>query len=226
MKPTSGPIQPFPAHLCPLCGTVADGVVASRDKKLHACGGCGLVFADPADRLPVEASKERYLLHNNRIEDRDYCNFLRRPIAAARPFLKPGSHGLDYGCGHGPVLSRLLEAEGFTMTDYDPLFFDVPLAEAYDFVFSTECFEHFEEPGLEIPKVLARLRAGGILTVMTEIWDDKTDFMEWYYATDPTHVSFYSARTLDYLCRTFGLRQVAGDGRRVFVFRRLDPDTI
>lgn len=74
------------------------------------------------------------------------------------------------------MLSRLLEGHGFTMTDYDSVFFDVPLTEPYDFIFSTECFEHFEEPVLEI---------------MTEL------------RTDPTHVSFYSEKTLDYLyCRS------------------------
>ena len=85
-------------------------------------------------------------MHDNKIEDRAYCTFLTRSITAAKPFLTAGSRGLDYGCGHGPVLSRLLEAEGFVMTDYDPLFFDVPLAKSYDFIFSTECFEHFEDP--------------------------------------------------------------------------------
>jgi SAM-dependent methyltransferase len=205
---------------CPLCAGRTDKRVRTRDRSLYACGACGLLFADAADRLSQEEQKKRYLLHDNRIEDRDYCNFLSRPVRAAMPFLVPGSKGLDYGCGHGPVLSRLLEAQGFTMTDYDPLFFDVELEPSYDFIFSTECFEHFEEPAREIPKVLERLKPGGVLTVMTELWSEATDLADWYYATDPTHVSFYSEKTLDRLCGLFGMTRIAGDGRRVFVFRK------
>jgi len=206
--------------ICPLCAEQTNERVRTRDRSLHACEACGLLFADPADRLSLQEQKERYLLHDNRIEDRDYCNFLSRPVRAAKPFLVPGSKGLDYGCGHGPVLSRLLEAEGFTMTDYDPLFFNVELEPSYDFIFSTECFEHFEEPAREILKVLERLKSGGVLTVMTELWSEATDLGDWYYATDPTHVSFYSERTLDRLCGLFGMTRIAGDGRRVFVFRK------
>lgn len=210
-----------PGPACPLCAARSERQVPCRDRRLHACGRCGLIFADPADRLPREEQKRRYLLHDNRIEDRDYCNFLMRPVKEAAPFLAPGSRGLDYGCGHGPVLSRLLEARGFRMTDYDPIFFDVPLEPEYDFVFSTECFEHFEEPALEIPKVLSRLKPGGVLTIMTELWSEGTDFEDWYYAGDPTHVSFFSDKTLDHLSSVYGLLRIAGDGRRVFVFRKI-----
>ena len=194
--------------------------VIARGITLLQCDRCGLVFVRPEDRLSPETSKERYLLHDNRIEDRAYCTFLTRSITTAKPFLTPGSRGLDYGCGHGPVLSRLLEAEGFAMTDYDPIFFDVPLEKSYDFIFSTECFEHFEDPKQDIGKVLARLRPGGILAIMTELWDDGTDFKDWYYASDPTHISFYSKKTLAYICENFGIRQIAGDGKRVFVFQK------
>lgn len=208
------------ACACPLCGRLTDKRVESRDRLLRACGHCDMIFASAEDRLSTAEQKERYLLHDNRIEDKDYCNFLMRPVREALPFLKAGWKGLDYGCGHGPVLSRLLEREGFAMTDYDPLFFDVPLEAEYDFVFSTECFEHFEEPALEIPKVLKRLKSGGVLTIMTEVWSAATDFGDWYYATDPTHVSFYSDKTLDYLASAYGLERIGGDGRRVFVFRK------
>jgi hypothetical protein len=55
---------------------------------------------------------------------------------------------------------------------------------------------------------------------MTELWNEKTDFDTWYYAADPTHVSFYAQETLDHVCRMFGLRPLAGDGKRVFIFSK------
>lgn len=58
------------------------------------------------------------------------------------------------------------------------------------------------------------------LLVMTELWNESTDFRSWYYACDPTHVVFYSQKTLAYICQVFGIRQIAGDGKRVFVFQK------
>jgi 2-polyprenyl-3-methyl-5-hydroxy-6-metoxy-1,4-benzoquinol methylase len=178
------------------------------------------VYAERAEILPPERLKERYRLHENGIDNEGYRAFLSRALDAARPYWRPGARGLDFGCGPGPTLSRLAEREGLVMTDYDPLFFDVPLQGPYDVVFSTECFEHFEDPSREIARVAALLREGGVLCVMTELWNEATDFGSWYYAADPTHVCFYSKETLDHVCRRFGLTLLAGDGKRVFVFSK------
>lgn len=165
-------------------------------------------------------ARERYLLHRNGIEDEGYRDFLSRAVDAALPVLTASSRGLDYGCGPVPTLSRLLEARGYRMTDYDPLFRDGTLEPQYDFIFSTECFEHFEDPSRDIARVVDLLAVGGILTVMTELWGAETDLESWHYLSDPTHVSLYSERTLGYVCGRYGLELVAGDGRRVFVLRK------
>ncbi len=185
---------------------------------MFRCVRCRLIFSDPADKLSPDKIRERYLLHQNGIEDKGYCEFLSRAIDLAAPFLTSGGRGLDYGCGPTPTLSKLLQARGHSVTDYDPLFFDTPLAGSYDFIFSTECFEHFDEPKHEISKIVKLLKPGGMLTVMTELWDARTDFDSWHYTSDPTHVSFYAKETLAYITETFGLKQLASDGKRVFVF--------
>ncbi len=206
---------------CTLCGLPTPRALLSRDRRRHfECASCGLVFAARAERLPRSECERRYLQHENGIENAGYCDFLNRAVNRAAPFLPPGSKGLDYGCGPGPTLSKLLAALGHSMTDYDPIFFDRPLEPPYDFVFSTECFEHFEEPALEIAKIVALLRPGGVLAIMTDLWNASTDFGKWHYATDPTHVSFYSAETLSYVERTFGLERLASDEQRVFVFAK------
>lgn len=205
---------------CALCDSAPVETIDSRAGKLFRCGHCGLVFVDKAKYLSAEESRQRYSLHNNDSNDKGYCDFLSQAIQAAKPFLSAGLRGLDYGCGPGPTLSKLMQCEGFTVEDYDPLFFDRPLNSPYDFIFSTECFEHFENPSAEIRRVVSLLKPGGILTVMTELWHEKTDFKSWYYVTDPTHVSFYSQRSLDYICRTFGIRRLVSDGKRVFVFQK------
>lgn len=206
---------------CSLCGTAPEKTLSSKGRKLYHCGNCGLVYVETSARPSPEESRKRYLLHENGIEHAGYCDFLNRAVHAAAPFLTTGSRGLDFGCGPSPTLSKLLEAEGFLMTDYDPLFFDQPLAPSYDFIFSTECFEHFEAPKQDIARVTSRLRPGGVLTIMTELWDNGTDFEKWYYAADPTHISFYSTETLAFICKVFRFQPIAGDGKRVFTFLKI-----
>lgn len=210
----------FAAVPCPLCGAAPHRKFLARTRTLFECGDCCLVYVERSQLLSQERLKERYLFHENGIENDGYRAFLSRAIDAARPYLSPGARGLDFGCGPGPVLSRLAEREGLTMTDYDPLFHDVPLDPPYDVIFSTECFEHFEEPARDIARVAALLREEGLLCIMTEVWDGATDFGSWYYAADPTHVSFYSQGTFDHMCRIFGLKRLGGDGKRVFIFSK------
>ncbi|MBF0254166.1 MAG: class I SAM-dependent methyltransferase [Candidatus Omnitrophica bacterium] len=194
--------------------------MSSRGRVFLECGHCGLVRAAGEAPLSVEEKRKRYLLHENSAESAGYREFLSQAIRPARPYLVPGARGLDFGCGPGPVLSMLLREEGFVMDDYDPLFFDGPLRPPYDFVFSTECFEHFEDPAGDIAEVVTLVRDGGVLAVMTELWDDSVDFGRWAYTYDETHVSFYSLKTFGYIGRKFGVRLVAGDNRRVMVFRK------
>ncbi len=206
--------------MCPLCGAAPRRRFSARTRALSECGLCRLVYADKSEFLSPERLKERYLFHENSIENDGYRAFLSRVIDAARPHWRPGARGLDFGCGPGPVLSTLAGREGLVMTDYDPIFHDVPLDPPYDIIFSTECFEHFEEPARDIARVAALLREGGLLCIMTEAWNETTDFGSWYYAADPTHVSFYSRETFDHVCRTFGLKWLTGDGKRVFIFSK------
>jgi len=61
----------------------------------------------------------------------------------------------------------MLIDKGYLCEDCDPLFFENPLNKKYDYIFSTEVFEHFFEPQKEIKKIYDLLRPGGYLVVMT-----------------------------------------------------------
>ncbi len=206
---------------CPLCGSEAPKKCFAVRRSFYECPQCHLVFVEKSEHLSQHDLKKRYLLHENSIEQPGYCAFLNRAILAAKPFLGDGAKGLDFGCGPTPTLSQLAELEGIQMSNYDPLFFDAPLDPPYDVIFATECFEHFEEPAKDITRVVEGLHPRGILAVMTELWDEKADFKNWYYAMDPSHIVFYSRLTLEFICRQFKLKQVAGDGKRVFIFSKL-----
>lgn len=133
------------------------------------------------------------------------------------PYLNVTMRGLDYGCGPGPVLSQLVRKHGMVCEDYDPLFADRSLQPPYDFIFATECFEHFLNPDREIQRLRNLLRSGGLLGIMTECWTDVEQFGRWYYTKDPTHISFYHADTLDYICNQYGFALLWQKENRVFI---------
>ncbi|HUG93667.1 MAG TPA: class I SAM-dependent methyltransferase [Planctomycetaceae bacterium] len=207
---------------CPLCRVSGrtTAVVGADERRYHLCGACCLIFADPAHHLSPDRERAHYEMHENSIENQGYVRFLNRVVGPMLPHLDRGMRGLDYGCGPGPTLSLLLRRQGIACDDYDPLFADGPLRPPYDFVFSTECFEHFHDPATDIRRIHALLRPGGLLGIMTERWTTLAAFADWYYTRDPTHVSFYHATSFEVLCRRFGFTPVWSDGTRVVILRR------
>jgi SAM-dependent methyltransferase len=189
-------------------------------RRYYLCGNCSLIFADPQHRLSPAEEKAFYSTHENSIENPGYVAFLNRVIQPMLLYLDRGMSGLDYGCGPGPTLSLLLKRHGIACDDYDPLFADRVLQPPYDFVFSTECFEHFHNPEVEIRRIASLLRPGGLLGIMTERWTTLEQFANWYYTRDPTHVCFYQTSTLDFVCRRYGFTPVWLDESRVAILRR------
>lgn len=205
---------------CPLCGSRGpfDSVEGADQRDYRLCGECRLIFVPPADRLGPAAEKARYATHRNSIEDAGYCRFLNRLLEPMLKFLDPGMRGLDYGCGPGPTLSRLAARAGLECDDYDPLFRDMELEPPYDFIFSTECFEHFSSPWNELERIVQILRPGGSLGIMTELWQSIPAFADWHYTRDPTHIAFYHRDTIDWIAANFGLELLWTDEERCFVF--------
>lgn len=145
-------------------------VGGADERRYFLCNRCGLIGVATGHFPGRQEERERYLTHNNGIEHQGYVTFLRRAIDPALPYLSPGMTGLDYGCGPTPTLSAMLRREGIQCEDYDPLFVGHPLQKTFDFVFSTEAFEHFFHPGRKIWKIRALLREKASLIVMTHRW--------------------------------------------------------
>ena len=179
------------------------------------------MFVDPENYLSREQQRAHYLTHENGPQHPGYVAFLRRLVDPMLPHLAPGMHGVDFGCGPGPAIATILAQYGITCANYDPFFEDTALSPPYDYIFSSECFEHFEQPGQEIRRLHEMLKPGGHLAVMTECWQELDAFASWYYTRDPTHVVFFHARTFAYLCRTLGFTQVEVDDSRVTILRKL-----
>jgi len=210
--------------VCRLCGSAAKQtqLESNSGRDYILCGNCKLIRMAPQHFLPREKEIERYLEHNNGMQFEGYKEFLTRAIEPALKHINKKMTGLDYGCGHSPTLSKLLINMGYNCEDYDPMFVENPLDKKYDFIFSTEVFEHFFEPHREIQKICDLLEAGGILTVMTVLWNDIKRFKNWYYTRDPSHTAFYHSETFDHICEAFGLEWIYNDGSRIVILKKTD----
>lgn len=205
---------------CPLC--FSDECIEQKTigKSYWRCDRCFLIYVDAAFLPTAASARDRYLHHQNSSGDKGYVAFLNKAIIAAQPYLSEGMRGLDYGCGPSPILSKLLEKMDVHCENYDPLFFpDLPKAP-FDFIFATECFEHFHHPADDIARISSLLKPDGILTVMTDQWTHVPQFDQWYYLRDFTHVSFYHEKTFAYISSTFGYEVLSNDGKRVVVLRK------
>jgi SAM-dependent methyltransferase len=188
----------------------------------YLCGSCFLIFTDSRFYPTAAAEKSHYTLHENSIGHQGYVTFLNRAIQPTLPYLKPGMRGLDYGCGPTPTLSLLLQQAGYKTDNYDPYFFpELNTGSRYDFIFATECFEHFFAPAKELERLSGLLKESGILVVMTERWEDLEGFRHWYYARDPTHVSFYHSRTFEYIGSRSGFKTLYSDRSRVIILQKV-----
>ncbi|QSX34273.1 class I SAM-dependent methyltransferase [Shewanella avicenniae] len=207
---------------CPLCGdSAAKQPVAARVKRDYVrCEKCWLIFMLPSSRLSLDDERAYYATHENNPEDSGYLKFLSRLTTPLSPYLVTGMHGLDFGCGPGPAMPTLLAPLQVTLDNYDPYFFPIVLKPKYDFITSTECFEHFHQPGLELDKLVALLPNGGVLAVMTDSWQSEAQFYDWHYTRDPTHVSFFHRRSYDWICQHYGLTLLEWQAPRVAIMAR------
>lgn len=204
---------------CPLCHTTSNTHdIVNEIRYLH-CVNCGLVFKHPHHFISPEAERERYLLHQNDVEDKAYQQFVSPIARAVEEGFTPPAEGLDFGAGTGPVISKLLSEKGFKMRLYDPFFYaeTTPLENAYDFIVCCEVAEHFHYPEKEFKLLRKLLRPGGKLYCMTELLPKQKTFNRWYYKEDPTHVAFYSEESLQWIRDNFGFSDLKIDGRLVIL---------
>lgn len=208
---------------CPLCSQSQQRRF-SRDSKRDylRCEDCALVWVPARYHLSADAEKAEYDLHNNRPDDPGYRKFLSRLVNPLRARLAPSSRGLDFGCGPGPTLALMLEEAGHKVALYDHFYFPNPeaLKRNYDFICATEVVEHLHQPGSVLTQLWSILEAGGTLAIMTKLVLDKTAFEGWHYKNDPTHVSFFSRATFDWLARQLNA-ELEFIGSDVILLRKL-----
>lgn len=194
---------------CPLCKS-DDNVHFFVDKfrSYLKCRVCALIFVPPRFYVSPEDEKSRYEEHNNDAGDKGYRNFLKRIVTPVQDRFAIGANGLDFGCGPTQVLAEMLENKGFEMEVYDPIYArDKAVFESgFDFVVSTEVVEHLRRPMFEIKRLISLLKEGGMLALMTRLYDKSISFRGWHYKNDRTHICFYSLETFRWLSRELDIR--------------------
>lgn len=213
--------------VCTLCQSAATEFAQDKFRRFFKCSECELIFADPSANLAKIAEKEIYDLHQNDPTDEGYRCFLS---LLTEPLLKRvplGAEGLDFGCGPGPTLHLMLEDAGIRMALYDIFYYPdkAPLEQRYDVVTCTEVVEHFNAPATNWPTLVSLLKEGAWLAIMTSLFTRETPeaFLAWQYKNDPTHVSFYTPKTMQWLSERFGLRcEIVS--QRVIFFQRAPVD--
>ncbi|MCA9045390.1 MAG: class I SAM-dependent methyltransferase [Planctomycetaceae bacterium] len=198
LRSTDGNIA---AQTCPLCFAVDVNEFFADWRTYLQCPCCRLVFVPPRDHVSRNGEKLHYDRHENSPDDDAYRNFLSRMFDPMQEQLLQGSHGLDFGAGPGPTLSKMFAEAGHTMQVFDPFY--APnhsvFLQQYNFITATEVFEHLRRPRYELERLWRCLRPGGILGLMTKRVLDRDVFATWHYNQDPTHICFASLQTFEWL---------------------------
>ena len=207
---------------CPLCLSVRI-VDYSKDRLRDylSCENCQLVFVPQQFHLSSADERAQYDLHENNPDDSGYRKFLSRLADPLGERLAANSQGLDFGCGPGPCLSLMLEEQGHSVALYDLYYADNRSAfeRDYDFITATEVIEHLSQPMSELQRLWNLLKPGGYLGLMTKLVADAEKFANWHYKTDPTHISFFSAESFEYLGLKWGSAPVI-IGADVIIFQK------
>jgi SAM-dependent methyltransferase len=206
--------------LCPLCRNSGTVFYQFKERLYYKCSNCSGVFVDEGLRPDRVTEKVRYETHNNDVNDENYQQFVSPITSAILSAYTPNDKGLDFGAGTGPVISKVLEDNNYSIVQYDPLFHNHPelLNDTYDYIACCEVIEHFYNPMEEFSLLKKILKTGGILYCMTDIYNESIDFHKWYYKNDPTHVFIYKKRTIQWIQQEFGFLNVTIADRLITFF--------
>ena len=192
---------------CPLCQSQNTSLYHEDKKRPYLrCAVCDLIFVPSSYHLNAEQEKAVYDQHENNPDDQGYRKFLSRAWHPLRDRLKDGDTGLDFGSGPGPTLSLMAQEDGFPCAIYDLYFANQPEVlreQHYDFITSTEVIEHIAAPDKVLNQLFSMLKAKGLLCLMTKRHHPDDDFSRWHYILDPTHITFFSEHTFQWIAHEY-----------------------
>lgn len=195
---------------CPLCDAKTQPFSKAHQRVYHRCNTCSSIVLAENHRLSVEQEKQRYLLHQNDVNDTGYQKFVSPIVQNVLKKQKPSHQGLDFGSGSGPVIAKMLTDKNYTITTYDPIFDPnkEALNQTYDYIICCEVMEHFYNPAKEFKLLYSILKHDGTLYCKTNLFSSDINFDSWWYKNDPTHVFFYTEATLLWISNRYNFKEV------------------
>ncbi|MDH7447027.1 class I SAM-dependent methyltransferase [Aquimarina sp. 2201CG14-23] len=195
---------------CALCSSVTAEFSTTHKRIYHRCSNCNGILLHPSYFLSNTEEKNRYQAHNNDVTDTGYRNFVSPIVESVLKKYTKKHKGLDFGSGSGPVVTLMLQDQGYDVQPYDP-FFDPnkqALERKYDYIICCEVMEHFYNPAKEFGLLHTLLNPKGNLYCKTNLYEDSIDFNSWWYKNDSTHVFFYTKETLHWIKKQYQFSDV------------------
>ena len=192
-------------------------------KQFHRCPNCQCIMLDPHYYLSAEKENSLYNNHQNSLENAGYVKMFEDFLDYFWNDLTCKEKALDFGSGPTPVLAELLRRRGVSVDCYDKFYQPIECFknQTYDFMTSTEVFEHLEDPVATLSLLSQHLKPKGIIALMTLFHtNDEAFFLKWWYRRDPTHITFYTPHTLEVLAQKCGLELLKTDGKRIVILKK------
>jgi hypothetical protein len=213
-------------YSCKICKASASPIKdIKKELVYYRCSACGFVSLDDRYKVTSIEEKNKYDQHNNSLENEGYVqmfeSFLDLSVLAYSENIQTV---LEFGSGPQPVLAKLLERRGFLVDIYDLYYSPKRVYEdkSYDLITSTEVFEHLQKP-LEILELLVKhTKTNGYIALMTKFPPkDDNEFLAWWYRRDPTHISFFTAKSFEVMAQKVGLKVLKTINKNIVVFQKL-----
>ena len=192
-------------------------------KQFHVCPNCHCIALDPLHYLSTEKENSLYDNHHNSLENEGYVTMFEDFLDYFWNDLPCKEKALDFGSGPTPVLTELLRRRGVQVDYYDKFYQPLKCFEnqSYDFITSTEVFEHLDDPVATLSLLSEHLKPHGKIALMTLFHtNNEAFFLKWWYRRDPTHITFYTPKTLEVLAQKCDLEVLKTDGKRIGILQK------
>lgn len=189
----------------------------------YHCENCRFIFKAEQAYVSSEQELKQYNHHNNSFESPGYVEMFQAFIdRCITPYRADIETVLEFGSGPGPVLSKLLSNEGYSVECYDKYFSPEPVYEGkqYDLITATEVIEHIDDPLKIMHFFYDHLKPGGYLALMTQFHSDSPEkYLKWWYRGDPTHICFFRPETFTVIGEKTGFTLLDADDKKLLLLQ-------
>lgn len=191
------------------------------------CPFCDFIFLQDEFLISDQEEFQVYQQHENFLGDPQYTAFFMKFVKQAiLDYVKKDQpRCLDFGSGPQPVLAHLLEEKfGWSVDIYDKFYAPDKIyqGKVYDLITSTEVVEHLADPLFYFKLFKELLAPQGSLAIMTLFHTTCSEFTEWFYINDPSHIAFYSKKTMQVIAELLDLKLLYCDDHRYVSFGHKD----